>query len=217
MPIGIDVHDSGVRRNTRRSDAADKGRRVIGPAGGYSADGNHILIAGKTGIADVDIVADDSWIGTRSSAQGSIVIASAILKCRAAHRSVVASVSVVLQRERTHSGIVGAVVVIDHGRCPKGAVPCARGVEQKSYGAHCRIGICIVGDQCSGANAGVEIGGASPKQRIPTKSCISSPAGEVTQRVASFRRRETGIATVGRRTDCVRLGQERKAAKRQNY
>ena len=176
-----------------------------------------LVIAGKTGIADIDIVADDIWIGTRSSAEGSIVIASAILKRRAAHRSVVASVSIGLQRERAHSGIVGTVVVIDHGGCSKGAVPCARGVEQKSCGAHCRVGICIVEYQRSGANAGVETAGASPKQRIPTKSCICSPAGEVTKRVASFRRRETGIATVRRRTECLRFGQERKAAKRQNY
>ncbi len=155
----------------------------------------------KTGIADIDIVANDTWIGTRSSAHSSKVIASAILKRPAAHCRVVASVSVGLQRERAHSGIVGTVVVIDQGGCSKGAVPRARGVKQKSCGAHCGIGIGIIEHQRSGANAGVVIAGASPKQRIPTKSCICSTAGEVTQRVASFRRRETGIATVRRRTE----------------
>ena len=129
--------------------------------------------------------------GTRCSAHGGIIITSAVLKRPAAHCSVVASVSVGLQRERAHSGIIGSVVVVDQGGCSKGAVPCARGVEQKGRGAHCRIGICIVEDQRSGANASVVIAGASSKQRIPANSCISSPAGEVTQRVASFRRRET--------------------------
>ena len=50
-------------------------------AGGNPVDGNHIGIAGKTGIADIDIIASDIWIGTRSSAEGGIEIASAILKC----------------------------------------------------------------------------------------------------------------------------------------
>ena len=54
----------------------------IDSAGGNPADGNHILIAGKAGIADVDIVADDVWIGTRSSAYRGNKIASAILKRR---------------------------------------------------------------------------------------------------------------------------------------
>ena len=160
---------------------------------------------------------DDTWIGTRSGAQGSIELASAILKCGVTHCSVGAAVNVVLQREHAHSRIGGTVVIIDQGGCSQGTVFYARGVEQKRCGTHCRIGVCIIGDQRSGAHAGVEIGGASSKQRIPTKSCISSPAGEVTQRVAPFRRRETGIATVRRWTDSESFrGQEAKAGKRQN-
>ena len=180
VTIAIDVHgEGGGSINARSINAADIRVFVIGSAGGNPADGNHIGVAGKTGIADINIVADDIWIGTRFKAYGSIVFASAILKCLAAHRSVVASVSVVLQRERAHSRVAGTVVVIDHGACSKGAVLCARGVEYKGRGAHCRVRICIVDDQCSGANASVETAGASPKQRIPTKSCICRPAGEV--------------------------------------
>ena len=219
MTIVIDVHgEGGVNINALPVNAADIRVLVRGPAGGNPADGNHIGIAGKTGIADIDIVADDVWIGTRCSAYGSIVIASAILKRPAAHCRVVASGSVGLQRERAHTGIVSSVVVVDHGGCSKGAVPCARGVEQKGRGAHCRIGICIIEYQRSGANTGVVIGGASSKQRIPTKSCICSPAGEVTQRVASFRRREPEIATVRGRTDCRKLSRPRSQSRltRQN-
>ena len=142
MTIGIDVHgEGGASVNRCPVNATDIRGLVIDSAGGNPADGNHVLIAGKTGIADVDIVAADVWIGTRASAYRGIEIASAILKRRVAHRSVVAAVSVGLQRERAHGRIVGTVVVIDQGGCSKGAVPCARGVEQKSCGAHCRIGI----------------------------------------------------------------------------
>jgi len=214
VTVGIDVHrEGGASINGRPVNASDKRELVRRSAGGNPADGNHVIVAGKTGIADVDIIAEDAWIGTRVSAQGDEIIASAILKREVAHRSVVAPVSVGLQRERAHSRIIGAVVVVDQGGCSKGAVPCARGVEQKSCGAHCRIGICVVGDQRSGANAGVETAGASPKQCIPTKSCVSSPGSEMTQCAAPFRCRETGIATVRRRTDRLYLWQKRKAAK----
>ena len=42
------------------------------------------------------------------------------------------------------------------------------------------------------------------KERIPSNSCVSSPGGEVTQRVASFRRREVWIAPVWCRVDRLR-------------
>ena len=218
MTIGIDIdREGGASVNGRAVNTTDICSREIDSAGGNSTDGKHILITGKAGITDVNIVADDIGIGTRVSAYRRKKIASAILKRRVTHRSIAAAVSVGLQRERAYGRIAVTVVIIDQGGCSQGTVFYARGVEQKRCGAHCRIGICIVGDQRSGANAGVEIGGASSKQRIPTKSCISSPAGEVTQRVAPFRRRETGIATIRRRTECLRFGQQRKAAKRQNY
>ena len=179
-----------VRTNARVVNAADIRVLVRGLAGGNPADGNHVIVAAKTGIADVDIIAADVGISTRCSAHGGIKITSAVLKRPAAHCRVVASVSVGLQRERAHSGIVSSVVVVDQGGCSKGAVPCPRGVEQKGRGAHCRIGICIIEYQRSGANAGVVIGGASSKQRVPANSCISRPVGEVLKRIASFRRRE---------------------------
>ena len=66
MTIGIDVHgEGGASINGRPVNAADIRVFVRGSAGGNPADGNHILIAGKTRIANVDIVADDIWIGTR--------------------------------------------------------------------------------------------------------------------------------------------------------
>lgn len=131
VTVGIDVHgESGTGINGRSEDAADKRHFVIGSAGGNAADRNHIGVAGKTGVADIDIVADDTWIGARCSADGRVVIASAILKCRAAYCRVVASVGVGLQRERAHSGVVDTVVIINQGGCSKGAVPRAGGVEQ---------------------------------------------------------------------------------------
>src|SRR6476646_7024692 len=125
MTIPINVYGEGVGSNIRIINAADKREFVRGPAGGNPADGNHILVASKTGIANIEIVGNEIWIGTRSSAHGNNV----------------ASVNIVFQRERAHSGIVVTVVVIYQGGCSKGAVPCARGVEQKSCGAHCRVGI----------------------------------------------------------------------------
>ena len=93
MAIGVHVHgEGGAHINGLPVDAADIRVFIIGSAGSNAADGNHILIAGKTGIADVDIVVADFWIRTRSSAQGGVEIASAILKRSVAHRSVVASV-----------------------------------------------------------------------------------------------------------------------------
>src|SRR5437773_767 len=69
VPIGIDVHGSGSAGiKTRPVDATDKAVLVRGPAGSDTADGNCIGVAGKTRIADVDIVADDAWVGTGVSA-----------------------------------------------------------------------------------------------------------------------------------------------------
>jgi hypothetical protein len=96
VTIGIDVYGQGrASINGRSENATYVCGRVIGSAGGDPADGKHILIAGKTGIADVHIVADDVWIRTCSSAQGDVEIASAILKRQIAHRSIVAPVDVV--------------------------------------------------------------------------------------------------------------------------
>jgi hypothetical protein len=130
VAIVIDVHGKGgASVNLRPVNASDEREFVRRSAGGYSADGNHIGITGKTGIANVNIVADDTWIGTRSSAHRSKVITSAILKRPAAYCRVIASISVGLQRERAHSGIVSTVVIIDESGCSEGAVSCARSVE----------------------------------------------------------------------------------------
>src|SRR5919106_5308519 len=69
MTIGIDVYREGAAGiNLCSINATDVCSRVIGSAGGNPADGNHILIAGETRITDIDIIAADVWIGTRSSA-----------------------------------------------------------------------------------------------------------------------------------------------------
>ena len=65
MAIVIDVHgEGGASINRRPVNATDIRVLVMSSAGGNPADGKHILIAGKTGIADIDIIADDIWIGT---------------------------------------------------------------------------------------------------------------------------------------------------------
>ena len=128
VTIGIDVHGEGAGTNGRHENATDKRFRKEF-RWRQSRRWNHILIAVKARIADVNIIAANAGIGTRASAYGVVEMASAILKRRVAHRSVVASVSIGLQRERAHSGIVSTVVVIDDGGCSKGAVPCARSVE----------------------------------------------------------------------------------------
>src|SRR5262245_44508958 len=165
MTIRIDVHGEGATgTNLRSVDATDIGVCEIDSAGGNSANGKHILITGKTRVANVNIVAENFWIGTCVGAQGNVEIGSAILKRRVADRSIAVSVSVCLQRERAHSRIGGAVVVIDQGGCSKAAVSCARRVEQKACGAHCRVGIFIVGYQRSSANGGVEIAGGRDRK-----------------------------------------------------
>jgi hypothetical protein len=112
VAIGIDVHgEGGANINALPVNTTDIRVLVRSLAGGNPADGNHIGIAGKTGIADIDIVASDIWIGTRSSAEGGIEIASAILKCQVTHRSVVALANAVLQRGIAKGVIEGSSLV----------------------------------------------------------------------------------------------------------
>src|SRR5207249_8210131 len=56
--------------------------------------------------------------------------------------------------------------------------------------------ICIVEDQRSTADSGVETAGGIRKERTPTEPCISSASSEKTKRVAPFGRREIGVARV---------------------
>ena len=60
MTIGIHVHgEGGASTNVRPVNASDIRVLVRSPAGANAADGNDIFIAGKTGIADVNIIADN--------------------------------------------------------------------------------------------------------------------------------------------------------------
>ena len=77
VTIGVDVYgEGGASINGRAVNATDKRGFKIDSAGGNPANRNHILIASKAGIADVDIVADDVWIGTGVSAYRGDKIAS---------------------------------------------------------------------------------------------------------------------------------------------
>src|SRR6202035_4181497 len=68
VTIAVDVYWEGPSTNHAPVNAADKGRREIGAAGGNPADGNHIFIAGETRIAEIEIVAHDIRVGTGVSA-----------------------------------------------------------------------------------------------------------------------------------------------------
>ena len=143
MAIGVDVYGEGGASILTPAlvNATDKCGREIDSAGGNPADGNHILISGKAGITDVNVVADDVGIGTRVSAYRCKEIAIAILKRPVTHRSIAAADSVGLQRERAHGRIAVTVVIIDQGGCSKGTVFQTCGVEQKRCGADRGIGI----------------------------------------------------------------------------
>src|SRR5436190_5861160 len=102
-------------------------------------------------------------------------------------------------------------------RSSNGRVECPGGVKQKRCRAHCGIGIPSVEDQRSGANTGVEVVGATEKERIPTNSCVSSAGREESEGVAPFRCREPGIAPVRRRSNlrsCLHFWQKPKEEER---
>src|SRR5258708_19882596 len=84
VAIGITVQGGGGAVTTLRPEnPSEKRKGVRRPAGGNPADGNHILIAGKTGIADVDIIAPDAWVGTGVTAYRGDGIPSAAVRSRA--------------------------------------------------------------------------------------------------------------------------------------
>jgi len=60
VTIGIHVHgEGGASTNVRPVNASDVRVLIRSPAGANATNGNDILIAGKTGIADVNIIADN--------------------------------------------------------------------------------------------------------------------------------------------------------------
>ncbi len=75
VPIGTDE-----RCPQLASGRIDVAGFVRSSAGSKPADGNHILIGGITGIADINIIAVFDLLGPSSRAKGDIVIACAILK-----------------------------------------------------------------------------------------------------------------------------------------
>ena len=83
MAISIDVHgEGGARINIRPVNAPDKREVVRRSAGSNPADRNDIGIAGKTGIANIEVVGHDTRVGTGVSAYRGDVIASAVVRER---------------------------------------------------------------------------------------------------------------------------------------
>src|SRR5207237_5762208 len=108
--------------------ATEKRELVRSPAGGNPADGNDIGIAGETGIANVDIIADDAWVGTGVNA----------------YRGDVNATGVVSQRKRAYSRIVAARIVVHHCVCSNSSVLYAAGVEYKRHGSHGDVSIFVI-------------------------------------------------------------------------
>ena len=107
MPIGIDVHREGcISINLPALNASDKREFVRRSAGSDPADGNDIGIAGKTGIANIDVVANNARVHTGVSAYRSDVIASAVIDERiSSNRRIVRAGGVEQQRYSAYCGI----------------------------------------------------------------------------------------------------------------
>jgi hypothetical protein len=100
---------------------------------------------------------------------------------------------------------VRPAVVIEKRVSSNGRVLCATGVEQQRCHPDCSIGIGVVEVKRSSADGGVVTAGGVGKERIPTNSCISKPSGEVFKGVGPFGRGEVRIASIGRRSDGLRV------------
>ena len=201
----------------RPVNAADIRVFVMSSAGGNPADGNHILIAGKTGIADVDIVADDIWIGTRVSAYGGIEIASAILKRRAPTAVLLLPLVLVCSANEPTAVLLVPLSLLTMAAVPRALFPVPAVLSKRAAVPTAVLESELLSTSAPAPTPVLKLPVLVPNSAYQPSPVFAAPAGEVTQRVASFRRRETGIATVRRRTECLRFGQERKAAKRQNY
>src|SRR6476469_3261145 len=107
MAIGINIHgESGASINLPAVNASDKREVVRRSAGSDPADGNDIGIAGKTGIANIDVVGNNARVHTGVSAYRSDVIASAVIDERiSSNRRIVRAGGVEQQRYSAHCGI----------------------------------------------------------------------------------------------------------------
>src|SRR5436190_1142739 len=142
MTIGIDIHGKGgASINGRPVDAADKRHFIRSSAGGNPADGNHILIAAKTRIADVNIIAANAGIGTCIGTQGGVEITGAIFKCQVAHRSVVATRSVRKERASARGSISAAFGVASQSIQTDGCVDGSSSVTEEHAVTDSRIEI----------------------------------------------------------------------------
>src|SRR5205823_10839796 len=108
---------------------------------------------------------------------------------------------IIIERKAADSSVAAGGAVKGHRVGSNGGVLSAAGVEQKRCRANCGIGICVVEGQRSTANTGIEVAGAIGKERTPTEPCISSAGSERKKRIASFRCREIGKASVRRGID----------------
>jgi hypothetical protein len=66
-------------------------------------------------------------------------------------------------------------------------------------------------DKCSSTNAGIEGRAVDAKERTPAKPRIRNAGGEQVHSLLSFGRIESGVSSVGRRNECLRLRRKCKA------
>src|SRR5439155_6059905 len=159
-----------------------------------------------------NVIACGSAALERLITDGCVVVSGGIGNERFPTSGRVGAAGGIVHERKVTSGSVGVPAVVKDQRVGSNSgVLCAGGVKQERCRAHCGIGIRVVEGQRSAANASIETAGGIQKQRTPAKSCISSPGGEKTKRIAPFRCREIRKAPVRCRTDRSRSWQKRKA------
>jgi hypothetical protein len=84
-----------------------------------------------------------------------------------------------------------------------GNTACGSGALFNNIGA--RGLVTHVEKQCARTNRGVVAAVGVAKERKPSRSCVRDAGGEVLKGIASFRRVETGITSVRRRTNRLHL------------
>src|SRR5262249_45861066 len=118
---------------------------------------------------------------------------------------------IVQERERTECVVTDAVVVVGKRVSSNTCIRSTSRVEQQRCSTNRGVGIAVVKRQCGSANGCVGAGVGILKERERTDACVSHPASERLQGIASFRRSEVRIATVRRWSNCLHLWQKPKA------
>ena len=133
---GNERSERAIRVNVNRPvihksvvDAADIGECVRGTAGRNSADGNHIGLAGHTGIADIDIVAARSLIDTGSEPDSGVAAAGGVsIERRITVGRVVAAGCVVRERISASGTVKKPAGVAKERKNARGGVETAIGI-----------------------------------------------------------------------------------------